>query len=178
MVKTDKKDEKSKLPGLIFVSPSDLANMNQAIEKMNGLNSSDLGAKRAKLRRLIKEDIDSLNDFMETTEWKRINDLYEKIDEQFARKNASGDARRTEKGQILIDPTKIKERELAIARMEESEREAVDKRKEIIKAYYSDMDKKKVDITHYIRIPFDMFPKDTTPTEVIDWLDPIIDYED
>jgi hypothetical protein len=158
----------------VIVKRNELFNMQAAIGKMNGIMSSDLGAKRAKIRRLIEQDIEDMQDFTKTDEWKRISNLYTKIDEQCAKLDASGNPLRNNQGGYIIANSKTTKRDELISELKSTEHEAIEDRERVWKEFSESLDKTEVDITGYPRIPFELFKKDV-PTEVIDWLWPLID---
>ena len=170
-MKEDEKEKKGKNSS-VFIYRSELFDMQQAIRLMNGILSSELGDYRAKLRRQIDAAIDDMRDFMNTDEWKRVSKLFADIDLECASLDPAGIPKREPNGTIIINTALIPKREELLEKLKEKEKKAITDRDAAWQKYLESFNER-IDISYFVRIPNSLFPKET-PTEVKDWLWPII----
>lgn len=168
------------------VNGFELFNIQRGIAKLNGIPSVTLGKYRSMISRLVSQEIEDNQQFMNDPEWLRINQLIEKIDVNFAEKDGDGNPIRIE-GKYLIKQGNLILRDEAYLNLEEKEKIAFNRRKILEKEYQELM--KNETKSGFPEIPYSIFEKiekeyidrkEKSPifTETIDLLSSIINFNE
>lgn len=118
----------------------ELFNISKGLQDLNGVSGVQLGIYRGKLSRIINEHISDMQAFSKTDEWKRIDDLGNKITLKHCTKNDKGEPIISE-GRYSFTPEAEALRSAELKELLEVEKEAIAERERLQKEFNDLLDK-------------------------------------